>query len=53
MAGPLVGVKILEFTQIIAGQLGCQLLADLGADVIIVEPPSGEPWRLNAQFIPL
>ena len=53
MPGPLVGVKILEFTQIIAGPLGCQLLADLGADVIKVEPPSGEPWRLNAQFIPL
>ena len=53
MAGPLVGVKILEFTQIIAGPMGCQLLADLGADVIKVEPPGGEPWRLNAQFIPL
>lgn len=53
MAGPLVGVRILEFTQIIAGPLGCQLLADLGADVIKVEPPAGEPWRLNAQFIPL
>ena len=53
MAWPLAGVKILEFTQIIAGPLGCQLLADLGADVIKVEPPSGEPWRLNAQFMPL
>jgi len=53
MAGPLVGVKILEFTQIIAGPMGCQLLADLGADVVKVEPPGGEPWRLNAQFIPL
>ena len=50
--GPLDGIKLLEFTQIIAGPMGCQLLSDLGADVIKVEPIEGEPWRLNAQFIP-
>jgi formyl-CoA transferase len=52
-SGPLVGVRILEFTQIIAGPFGCQFLADLGAEVIKVEPPQGEPWRLAAQFVPL
>lgn len=53
MPGPLHGVRILEFTQIIAGPFGCMLLADQGADVIKVEPPGGEPWRVYAQFMPL
>ena len=52
MAGPLAGIKILEFTQIIAGPFGGMLLADMGADVIKVEPLEGEPWRLALQFIP-
>ena len=51
--GPLDGVRVLEFTQIIAGPFGCQFLADFGADVLKVEPITGEPWRLAAQFIPL
>ena len=52
MPGPLTGIKILEFTQIIAGPFGGMLLADMGADVIKVEPVQGEPWRHAAQFMP-
>ena len=53
MSGPLDGVKVLEFSQIIAAPFGGQILADLGADVLKVEPPDGESWRLQAQFVPL
>jgi crotonobetainyl-CoA:carnitine CoA-transferase CaiB-like acyl-CoA transferase len=48
----LVGIRVLEFTQIIAGPFGCQNLADMGAEVVKVEPPEGEPWRQFAQFMP-
>ncbi len=43
--GPLAGVKVLEFSEIIAAPFGGMLLADMGADVIKVEPPIGDPWR--------
>ena len=52
-SGPLDGIRVLEFTQIIAGPFGCMMLADMGAQVIKVEPLGGEPWRLNQQFVPL
>jgi CoA:oxalate CoA-transferase len=45
MTGPLQGVRILEFSEILAGPFAGMLLADLGAEVIKVEPTSGEPWR--------
>ena len=52
MAGPLDGIKIADFTEIIAGPLAGRLLAEMGADVIKIEPPWGEPWRLNQRFTP-
>lgn len=45
MAGPLDGIRVVEFSEIIAGPVSGMLLSDLGADVIKVEPPWGDPWR--------
>lgn len=39
LMGPLAGVKIIDFTQFMAGPLATQLLADLGCEVIKVERP--------------
>jgi crotonobetainyl-CoA:carnitine CoA-transferase CaiB-like acyl-CoA transferase len=42
---PLTGIKVIEFCQVLAGPFcGC-LLADMGADVIKVEPPDGDLMR--------
>lgn len=52
MPGALDGIRILEFSEIIAAPFAGMLLSDMGADVIKIEPPQGEAWRLSAQFMP-
>ena len=43
--GPLVGVKVLDLSRLVAGNTLTMVLADMGADVIKVEPPDGDTLR--------
>ena len=42
---PLAGIRVLEVGNWLAVPATAALMADLGADVVKVEPPSGDPWR--------
>ena len=42
---PLTGIRVVEFCQVLAGPFCGALLADMGADVIKVEPPDGDLMR--------
>ncbi len=41
------GLKVVDFSSFVAGPSAAVILADFGADVIKVEPPSGDPWRFG------
>ena len=45
MAGPLAGIRVIEVAIAVLGPLATQILGDMGAEVIKVETPEGDPMR--------
>ena len=48
MASPLDGIRVVDFTEYIAGPYATMMLADMGADIVKIERPTGDTWRHTA-----
>ncbi|TME98301.1 MAG: CoA transferase, partial [Chloroflexi bacterium] len=48
MTGAVDGIRVIDFGQYIAGPLAAVMLADQGADVVHVDPPTGPRWKSDA-----
>jgi len=46
------GLKVVDFSTYVAAPAAAVILSDFGADVIKVEPPSGDPWRFGHKIAP-
>lgn len=51
MAGPLEGIKVVELGVWVAGPAAGGILADWGADVVKIEPPTGDPARTFGRML--
>lgn len=52
MSGPLSSVVVADFTQLMQGPFATQILGDLGADIIKIEPPKGD-WARHFSLLEL